>query len=71
MNWYRHEQDKNDLWGGMDGPSYSYAKLLLDLYGLEQMDPETRLAKAERLEAAFAKINADWAAEGFVGKGKG
>ena len=66
MSFYDLECEINTLWGGNDGPKPSRAKLLLDLYGLQEMSPEARLAKSERLEAVFAKIKADWAAEGFV-----
>lgn len=67
MSWYDLEMEINTLWGGNEPPRRSRARLLLDLYALQDMSPEERLAKSERLEATFAKIRADWAARGYKG----
>ncbi len=64
---YDREFAENVLWGGNDGPKPNRAKLLMDLYALQEMSPEARLEKADRLEAAFAKIGEDWECEGFIG----
>lgn len=65
MSWYDLEMRANTLWGGNDPPQQSRAQLFLALYGLQDMSPEARLAKSEKLEAAFAKIKQDWKDEGF------
>mgnify|MGYP001563044515 CR=1 FL=1 len=66
MSFYDLECEIDARWGGNEPPRQSRAKVLLALYSLQEMSPEARLAKSERLEAVFAKIKADWAADGFV-----
>ena len=65
MDFYRELLDQDRIHEGLDNPSYSKARLMLDLYALQDMDAETRLAKSEKLEAAFAKIGQYWAEQGF------
>lgn len=67
LSFYDLECQIDTLWGGNEPPRQSHAKTLLALYALQEMPAAERLAKSERLEATFAKINADWAAQGFVG----
>ena len=67
-SFYDFEMEIDSLWGGNPPPRMSAAKMLLALYSLQDMSPEARLAKSERLEAAFAKINADWEKQGFTGQ---
>ncbi len=68
MSWYDYEMAIDTLWGGNESPKQNRARLLINLYALQDMPPEARLAKSERLEAAFAKINAAWATQGFIGR---
>ncbi len=67
MSFYSLEMQIDAMWGGNEPPRQSRAKLLMDLYALQEMSPEARLEKAERLESAFAKIGEDWEGEGFIG----
>lgn len=69
-HFYTEALEQDRISEGLDEPSYSKASLLIQLYALQDMSPEARLAKSEKLEAAFAKINADWAAQGFTGERK-
>ncbi len=66
MSFYNDMLRQDALWGGLDPCFTSPAKLMLELYALQEMSPEARLAKAERIEAAFAKIREEWAEEGFA-----
>ncbi len=59
MNFYTELLDQDRINEGMDAPRQSLAKTLLALYALQDMSPEARLAKSERLEATFAKTEAE------------
>ncbi len=59
MSFYDLECQIDTLWGGNEAPTPSRARIFLDLFSLQTMSPEARLAKSERLEATFAKIEAE------------
>ncbi len=59
MSFYTELLDQDRINEGMDAPRPSLVQTLLGLYSLMDMSPEARLAKSERIEAAFAKTEAE------------
>ena len=66
MSFYRDLLDEDRIFEGLNTSTPSYARTCLELFALQEMSPEARLEKAERIEDAFAKIREEWAEEGFA-----
>ena len=66
MSFYNRELDESDMWAGIDPPKPSNDRIMLDYYKLQDMTPEEKTAKSERLNAVFANILDQWVKAGIV-----
>ncbi len=66
MSFYTELLDQDRINEGMDAPTPSRARILLDLFALQDMSPDERLKRAASLDAVFASFEKQWADKGWI-----